>query len=189
MKNRQPLGDYFRYNAKISETALERSGASYRYLIERRDRLLERMRVGALTLNAASFFGCLTVLQSDDANELATMLSPVELPLLFFLLGIVAAALSLSAAHNRFVDDASEAANELRKLQTLAARLASEADDRNANALGQDLAALKDGKVPEFSYSKWEYRFLSVSTSCWVAGLALPITRLILAIDWFEWVL
>lgn len=182
------LADIFSFNAKIAELAHERSIASYRYLVERRDRMLDRLRLGAFSVNAATLFGALSVLGSVKRGKFEQLLDPFEPMLLLLIVGIVCAGLSLLLAHRRFVDDSSKAANELRDLQTISARMVTALEKRNVDNLGRDIAKLKEHGVPEFSHSAWEYRCLAVSLGSWFTAAMIPMVNLATSIDWsIQW--
>ncbi|XAP76925.1 hypothetical protein ABC955_10010 [Citromicrobium bathyomarinum] len=168
------IRDYFKYNYAANQIYLADARDSYRATIARRDALLDRMRVGSLSLNGVTLLAGLT----EFADEFA--LEPWSggggLAVSLFIAGIVLAILSMRREHLHLINIAGKQGIRLNAFQRIAARLEGELSDDAIEHLGEELTVPGDHPPMDHSLDQWANRFLHLSATCWLLGLIVGLT-------------
>ena len=167
----------------MADAEAELAEKRYEYAIEQRDRLQERTRFGAITLNAASL---LTIGSAVKSSALATQteLVPKALagPAAIFALGLAAGALSIWVNGNHLTIRAGEAAAANSKAAGRRAlfdsKISEHAEAQIATSLDE---ATKEASQPppDFTYSAAAMQFANLSAALWLTGLGWTILKML----------
>jgi hypothetical protein len=102
------LREIYRVNATLVDEELSFATKRYEQILDRRDRLRERMRFGLLALNAASLAGLLSSLGSQWTTKLRLAEADIALAVLCFLVGLISGAIAIWWSGTVVTQDAAE---------------------------------------------------------------------------------
>ena len=161
------------YYAKEADLA----AARFSYLVERRDQLHEKLRMGILALNGASLIGLLSALGGEGkaASWLGFTSENAKYSVAFFAGGIIAAGISAIVQANLFTNEAGDANTRRSQASWLASFHAAEASEANWNKL--ESLAEEFGKAPivDFQYSLAAIILQNLAGGAWLAGILIPM--------------
>ena len=165
------------YYAKEADLA----AARFSYLVERRDQLQEKLRMGVLALNGASLIGLLSALggegqaaiwlgfTSENAKYSAASLAGL----------LIAAGISAIVQSNLFTKEAGDANTRRSQASWLTSFHAAEATEANWDKL--ELLADEFGNAPivDFQYSLAAIILQNLAGGAWLAGILIPMWQVL----------
>jgi len=171
------LRDIKPFNAAQADADAQISAERFAYLVARRDQLLDRMRLGSLALNGASFIALLGALGGEGGA--AKWLGYTPHSALFsacaFVAGIVCAAISTLIDANRQTVEASDAFARMLSARSLRAAFDLDASMANEQEVRRLLS--EHGALPlvDFQFSVTATALQNASAGAWLAGVAFPL--------------
>jgi len=168
--------------ASMADIDFDMAEREYALLIEQRTRLNEKARFGILTLNSAGLVGLLSALGQPELVETAfgarvNLLASA----VFFLLGIVAGAVSIWA---EAVESNYRIADQLPRRSTaqITKALYDGPYNERQDALLREQLTKEITSSPLYRRSRWAEWSMSASIGLWLGGMSLPLMGLVKAI-------
>lgn len=169
------IGEVQRYVAHFNE--LEHDEASHRYdeLLDRRDKLAERMVFGSLALNGASVFGLLSVW--DKLVLIGFAPDQIAGSAAMFVIGIACAGFSVTFQHSSLTVNAGRQYARMSFLRRIKAQMATEYTEANANALDQHMRELVEHSPRDFDDSHIAMWLRGISGGAWLGAMTYLLMR------------
>lgn len=151
--------------------------ADFRYLLERRDKLTERIRFGLLTLNGASLLALLSAL--GGSGQAATWLGFTRENAIYsataFTAGLFLAGSAVWAQQNWYTEEVGDASKRVRTLARTSAQFRRPLTKRNVDQVGKHIDEVGDLPLVGFQYSFWAILAQNAAASAWFIGIATPL--------------
>lgn len=176
-----------RYTDSLSKHHLPAARARYDYLIERRDKIQDQLRIGALAVNAASVLGIFTALGTNVVAQakFGVSVSDLAFSAACFMLGIILAGTGAVFESWRVPGEAAEQFDRLCREENLRASLDTELTDQNREHFVKQRERLHELPPADFGYSLPAIWATNLAYGAWLAGMILPLWRLSALIKWF----
>ena len=178
--------DEQRYTDSLSRHQLSAARARYEYLLGRRDKLQDQLRVGALAINAASLLGVFTALGTDIVAQakFGVSVSDLAYSAACFILGTIMAGMGAVIESWRAPGEAAEQFDRLSREENLRASLDSELNDETRVRFKTQRDHLHELPPADFNYSLPATWATNLAYGAWLAGMILPLWRLGALIKW-----
>jgi hypothetical protein len=172
--DRPTMRDLYGYNAKMAEDELAFAARRYEYILERRDRISERLRFGSLALNAASIVAIVTALSSaaQPLGKLGVTAGATICVCIAFLIGMILAGTAVWAGFTHAIDVTSDELKHVQGLRHTNA-LFEHCWTKNIEvAIGEELGERKAVVTADYRYSSAEMALVQWSSLFWLGGVA-----------------
>lgn len=169
------IGAVQRYVAHFNE--LEHDEAAHRFdqLLDRRDKLSERMVFGSLSLNGASVFGLLSVW--DRLSKLGLSPKEIAAATAAFVIGVACAGASVICQHSNLTVYAGRQCARMSFLRRIKALMATEYTEDNSNVLDDHMQKLSEHAPRDFDDSKWALWLRATSGGVWLGAMFYLLVR------------
>jgi len=178
--------DEQRYSDSLSRHQLPAARTRYEYLLERRDKIQDQLRIGAMAINAASLLGVFTALGTDVVSQakFGVSVSDLAYSAACFILGTISAGVGAVIESWRVPAVAAEQFDRLSREESLRASLDNELNDQNRTHFKTQMDRLHELPPADFGYSLPATWATNLAYGAWLAGMLLPLWRLGTLIKW-----
>ena len=154
------LRDFYRFQASVNEFELPLARAKYEYLCNRRDSLFDKVRTGAIVLNAASLTAVIAALGNPTVAEGKFALSTTDLAFsaCAFITGLISGALGFWLEANRSHEELAKQFGRTSIQMNMRGFLDSAATDETQESLGKQIK--ESGEIPIQDFN--------ISTAVWI---------------------
>ncbi|HEY6917547.1 MAG TPA: hypothetical protein VI381_07900 [Allosphingosinicella sp.] len=170
------LGDIMPSLAESHAFARHAAHEELRYLIDRRDKLTDRIRFGLLALNGASLVALIGAL--GGGGNAAQWLGFTHNNSIFsaaaFTFGLALAGWSVVAQQSAFVREAGDGSARAQTLNRLASLYKLPATKENVERMSETMNELNDLPLTGFQFQHRSIFAQNFSAGAWFAGIALP---------------
>lgn len=167
------LKDLFTYNAASIALDLEEAERRYDRILDRRDVLLDRMRFGALTLNAGTLLAGMS--EFSRRYDLQPWSLAGSLAISSLLLGIIFAILSMQREHTHLIGRAGRQGVRTLTLRRMQSLINSKATDENSSLLGKEISSLSEIIPDDHSLDGPATAMLNASGLAWLLGISIGL--------------
>ncbi|EKU74618.1 hypothetical protein HMPREF9718_02146 [Sphingobium yanoikuyae ATCC 51230] len=180
--------DEQRYSDSLSKSHLPAARARYDYLLERRDKIQDQLRIGAMAVNAASLLGVLTALGTNlvSQSKFGVSISDLAYSAACFMLGTILAGAGAVIESWRVPGEAAEQFDRLSREESLRASLDTELNDLNRAQFIDQRDYLHELPPADFGYSLPAAWATTFAYGAWLAGMIMPLWRLSAMIKWLN---
>lgn len=174
------LKEIFRFQAGVNEFELPLARAKYEYLCNRRDSLFDKVRTGAIVLNAASLTATLTALGNPAVALGKFALSSADLAFsaCAFIVGLIAGVMGFWIETNRSHAELAQQFGRMSAQMNMKGFLESEATEAFEIKIGEQISEFEKNPIQDFNISVWALIATNLAGGAWVAGSLLPLFRL-----------
>jgi len=144
----------------------------FEYLVAKRDALKSQIRLGALTLHGASIAGVVSLLATKQAAlaGLGISVDTARDIVGIFIVGAIAAILSLVSADGKTTLEVADAYSRMLKAQWLAATFENKLDPQNVTTMQDAMEDFHGAELVDFQYSVLSMGLQNISGALWIAG-------------------
>lgn len=178
------LGDAHPYMKTVHDSDYKRTVDSYRYIIARRDSLIDRIRFGLIALNGASLVALLSAIAGGGKGAAWIGIDQSKAPLVAACFAAGALLAGFSAIRQEYVSTM-EAADAFTRLMALqhALSLYGKPDEAIAREkLDEAVQAVHKAPLIDFQFSIAAGVAQSFSGAAWLLGVTLPLSSLFYAV-------
>lgn len=177
------IRDVYGHGASMTDAKADFAARRFEYALEQRDKMQDRLRFGAITLNAASLLTIGTTLGNKEAvTQLGIAQTSLTWPAVFFAFGLASGAMAAWVNGNHLIVRAGEAAVEneraLRRKALFDAKISEQAETQLSASLDQALAEASRPSS-DFTYSTRAMQLSSLSGSLWLTGLLWIVLKVL----------
>lgn len=177
MAENSTVGDADRINAASARAEAQFAERRYEYLIVRRDQAQDRLRTGSLALNGSSIVAMLALLGSEGQAVTWVGFTQDNTPVAAcaFVLGTFLAGVSLLAAQNFFVAEASDSFVRTSSARDWAASYEAPLTEDGWGRNREAMAKYHESPLVDFQYSTVSLWAQTLSGGCWLFGIITPL--------------
>lgn len=179
--------DAQRFLASTTASRLHAAQNRYDYLIERRDRMNDRVRTGLILLNSASLLGVLTALGTEliATAEFGIDVADLAFSASCFITGSILAAAALMWETWTVAPQAAKQFDRLSRLENLQGTLDLELSGNSLDDCRKRMNEVHALPPEDFAFSHLANWLGNFAAGAWLAGMSLPLIRIASLIDWF----
>jgi len=176
--NLPKIGEIYGYNAACANDEAQLAARRYEYALEQRDKTNERLRFGALTLNAASLFGFIS-LAGDQSKMSSFGISNniIGFCSLLFGIGLIFGCLSIWTNANHYTILSAQAfkfrSDANHKSALFEQKIGPEAEKKIEEILQRPAEA-----APDFEYSTLTILLTNAAGSLWMTGFGYALATI-----------
>jgi len=171
--------DQFKGNAAYNAVEMAAADRRFDYLLQRREKLAERISFGMIALNAGTLVAVVTAAGSSSGFAQHLSDRTVALVVTACCIGIVAAIVSIFCDSLNVTGMASTEYSRLAHLRQTHVILESELNQDTADKLGTQVEQLPQHVARDFAYSRAAIWLLNASGFCWLIGVWCVIEPLL----------
>ncbi|MGH6786984.1 MAG: hypothetical protein ACREBO_09140 [Novosphingobium sp.] len=174
------MREVYRYNAAHADAAAAIAERRYEVILDQRDRLADRLRFGALSINAASLFALGAVV--GDQKKLTSLglgREVVIVAAMLFLLGVLLSAIGLRQASWHMIGQVPKAFQRMLDSRHERALMDATCSDDAEQRFSETIANKKAEGDPDYAWSPQADAFTNWSGGAWVGGVTTLLISMV----------
>jgi hypothetical protein len=166
------VGDSYAVNRASFKQQAELAERRFEYLIQKRDTMQGRVRLGVLTLNGASLVGILAIAKDGAPLMLGLTSTALRYAAIGFVIGLIASALSIWIASLYEGRSSAFAFERMTKASMLLASFEAELNEENERRMMARMDEFHGTELSDFGYSKCAMWLQNLGGSFWLVAVA-----------------
>ncbi|UUL82221.1 hypothetical protein [Sphingomonas qomolangmaensis] len=177
MTDRPKIADLNPAGLAFAQHNLEEDRKAYERLIARRDAIADKLRFGAIALNAGSLIALLSVMGGAATRESWIGLSTTHARWVAaaFVLGILVSGAGAVTEHWLVARSSGDAFARMKGAGSVLALHQANFDDETNAGLFEAITTYQELKLVEFQYSWWSICLQNISYGCWIFGALMIV--------------
>ena len=174
------MQEIYGYNASIEKEEFAVATRRYEYALDRREKVLDRTRFGALAINGATLLAVLGAFGNSGQilHQFGVSDTALKSTIVILTIGMALSALAIwwiAIFHTQIAaKDFEHLSKSCHRNALMQARATDDIQDQFSRAL------IEKSHNTDFSYSKLDHLLINASGSCWltaIVSLAIPLIR------------